>query len=96
MKLSILRARYALEMDVDLERQLGVTNIDYDRDEEGKIQGCTIYTEETFTEPDNSTMGGAVYYIVLDRELLEAIAGERELWDDPTYTELQKVLNQEV
>jgi len=82
MKLSILRARYALEMDVDMERQLGVTNIDYDRDEAGVIQGCTIYTEETFIEKDNSELGGAVYYIVLDLELLEALEARRELWDD--------------
>ena len=82
MKISLLRARYALEMDVDFERQLGVTNIDYDRDDEGKVQGCTIYTEETFEEPDNSKLGGAVYYIVLDLELLEAIEARRELWDD--------------
>lgn len=81
MKLSVLRARYALEMDVDFERQLGVTNIDYDRDEDGVVQGCTIYTEETFEEKDNSTMGGAVYYIVLDLELLEAIAARDEVWD---------------
>lgn len=81
MKISLLRARYALEMDVDFERQLGVTNIDYDRDDEGKVQGCTIYTEETFREADKE-LGGAVYYIVLDLELLEAIEARRELWDD--------------
>lgn len=61
--MTILRARSALEMDVDIDHTTEVANIDYDTDDRGR-GFMTIYG----TEED-----GTLYYIVLDDAAINMI-----------------------
>ena len=59
MRMTILRAVKALEMDVDLEHSTGIGNAEVD--EEGNM---TIYGTES---------NGELYYVVLDKEAVSSV-----------------------